>query len=89
MGTSFRFHRRLRLGSFFRLNLNKRSVSLTGGGRRGGPHVTSSTNGSTTTSVGLPGTGLSVVNRTPPKPGRWRWRRILEKVGIHTTWGKP
>jgi len=68
MTGSWRFRKSVPLGKFFRLNFNRRSVSLTAGRRRGGPHFTASSNGSTTTSVGLPGSGLSY---------RWngRWAR--------------
>jgi hypothetical protein len=78
MGTSIRFHRRIRLGSFFRINLNKNSVSLTAGRRRGGPHATVSSDGSTYSSIGIPGTGVSVVHRTP-KGG---FRRLCDRLHI-------
>lgn len=66
MSGHFRFRRSVRLGSFLRLNFNKKSVSLTAGRR--GAHSTISSNGSATSSVGLPGSGLSY---------RWngRWAR--------------
>lgn len=38
-----------------RLNLNKKSASVTLGKRKGGPHFTASTSGRRTTSVNLPG----------------------------------
>lgn len=85
MGTSIRFHRRIRLGRFFRLNLNKNSVSITAGNRRGGPHVTASTNGSTYTSVGLPGTGVSIVSRGRVKGS---FRRLCDRLHI-TRSSKP
>lgn len=54
---SFRFRRRVRIAPGLTLNLNRRSVSLTGGIR--GAHVTRSSTGRTSWSAGLPGTGLS------------------------------
>lgn len=79
-----RFQRRIPLGRFFRLNLGRRSMSITAGRRRGGPHFTASTNGSTTTSIGLPGTGASLVHRTP-KGG---FRRLCDRLHI-TRASKP
>jgi hypothetical protein len=54
---SFRFRRQIKLLPGVKLNINKKSTSVTVGGR--GAHVTYNTNGQRTTSVGLPGTGLS------------------------------
>ena len=73
-----RFNRRIRLGKYLRLNLGKRSVSVTAGARRGGPHFTASTNGTNTTSVGLPGTGLSIVSRRKRRPIRAFLRKAIE-----------
>lgn len=61
MSTYMRFRRRIRVLPGFWLNLNKRSVSASWGMR--GAHVTVGTNGKRTT-VGLPGSGLSVTNYT-------------------------
>lgn len=67
----WRFHRSFKLLPGVRLNVNKRSVSVTAGSRRGGPHVTASSTGDLTSSVGLPGSGLS-----------YRWRtRAARAVG--------
>ena len=63
-----RFHRSLGIFPGLRLNLNKGGVSLTGGVR--GAHVTLGKNG-LTTSMGIPGTGLSVRDKIPfttPRP---------------------
>lgn len=84
MGTFLRFHRSVGLGRWFKLNLNKKSISVTAGKRRGGPHVTVSSNGSTSSSVGLPGSGLSIVHRTP-KGG---FRRLCDRLHI-TRASKP
>lgn len=51
-----RFRRSKKIAPGVRFNLNKKSASLTFGGK--GFHKTFSTNGKKTTSVGLPGTGL-------------------------------
>jgi hypothetical protein len=53
---TWRFRRSIRLAPGFRLNLGKRSASLSIGGR--GAHVTVGRRGTRAT-VGLPGTGLS------------------------------
>lgn len=57
----FRFRKSLKLAPGVRLNLNKKSASITTGIK--GAHVTKNTNGQTTTSVGAPGTGISYVSR--------------------------
>lgn len=80
-----RFHRRFSLGRWLRLNISKKSVSLTAGPLKGGPHVTASTNGSVTASVGLPGTGLSVVHRTKRQKVRgWLDRLRLAGRNVRT-----
>ena len=52
-----RFRRSIGLGRFFRLNLNKGSVGLSGGVR--GARVSVNSKGRKTATVGIPGTGLS------------------------------
>jgi hypothetical protein len=59
---NLRFHRSLGIFPGLRLNLNKGGVSLTGGVR--GAHVTLGKNG-LTTSMGIPGTGLSMRDKIP------------------------
>jgi hypothetical protein len=76
-----RFHRRISLSKWLRLNVNRKSISLTAGKRRGGPHFTVSSNGSTTSSVGMPGTGASIVHRTRPGGFRRLWNRIVVAAG--------
>lgn len=71
----WRFHRSFRLMPGLRLNLNKRSTSITAGSRRDGPHITASTTGNLTTSVGLPGSGLSYRYTT-------RLRRVVGNPGF-------
>ncbi|MFK0182046.1 DUF4236 domain-containing protein [Streptomyces xanthochromogenes] len=50
----FTFRKSFRLMSGVRFNINRRSVSVTLGGR-GGPHYTASSTGRRTTSWNLPG----------------------------------
>lgn len=66
----FRFRRTFKIAPGLRLNLNKRSVSLRAGGRGFG--FTSSSNGSTTKTVGIPGSGFSWTKRTGPSKGAAR-----------------
>jgi cytoskeletal protein RodZ len=54
-----RFRRSVSLGKGVRLNFGKKGTSVSFGGR--GAHVTYSTTGRKTTSVGIPGTGISYV----------------------------
>ena len=56
-----RARRSIKVGSGVKVNLNKRSLGVTVGGR--GAHYTVNTRGQRTTSVGIPGTGLSYVDR--------------------------
>jgi hypothetical protein len=53
---SFRFRRSIKIAPGLKINLNKKSVSLTAGRR--GAHVTRSFGGRSSYSVGAPGTGL-------------------------------
>lgn len=55
-----RFRKSVKLGKGVRLNLNKKSVGLTVGGK--GFKTTINTKGKRTTSVGIPGTGLSYTH---------------------------
>lgn len=55
----WRFHRSIRLSKGLRINFGKTGTSFTTGVR--GAHVTVNTNGKRTTSVGIPGTGISYV----------------------------
>lgn len=59
-----RFRKSIKLAPGVKINLNKKSVSLTTGGK--GFHHTIGTRGSQTT-IGLPGTGLSYTHITPRK----------------------
>lgn len=55
-----RFRKSIKLGKFFRLNINKKSVGLTTGVK--GAHFTVNSKGRKTKSVGIPGTGLSYTS---------------------------
>jgi tetratricopeptide (TPR) repeat protein len=57
-----RVRRSIKLGPGVKLNLNKRSMGLTVGGR--GAHYSINTRGQRTTTFGLPGTGLSYIDRS-------------------------
>jgi tetratricopeptide (TPR) repeat protein len=57
-----RVRRSIKLGPGVKLNLNKRSMGLTVGGR--GAHYSVNTRGQRTTTVGLPGTGVSYIDRS-------------------------
>jgi len=57
-----RVRRSIKLGPGVKLNLNKRSMGLTVGGR--GAHYSVNTRGQRTRTVGLPGTGVSYIDRS-------------------------
>lgn len=59
---SLRFRKSINLTKGVKLNLNKNSVSLTTGIKSA--HFTINSKGNTTTSVGIPGSGLSYVKRS-------------------------
>lgn len=61
----FRFQRRVRIARGISLNLNKKSVSASFGGR--GAHLTIGPKGKRTT-IGLPGTGLYYTSYQKGKP---------------------
>jgi tetratricopeptide (TPR) repeat protein len=57
-----RARRSIKLGPGVKLNLNKRSMGLTVGGR--GAHYSVNTRGTRTRTIGIPGSGLSYVDRS-------------------------
>lgn len=67
-----RFRRSLKIAPGLKLNLNKKSASITAGKR--GAHFTANSKGKKTTSIGIPGTGLSYVKtsggNTPAKKAK-------------------
>lgn len=60
-----RFRKSVKIAPGVKLNLNKKSTSVTFGGK--GIHHTVSSTGKRTTTVGLPGTGLSYSKTSTPK----------------------
>ncbi|HEX3038200.1 MAG TPA: DUF4236 domain-containing protein [Oscillospiraceae bacterium] len=60
-----RFRRSVKIGKYVRLNFNKGSFGLTAGVK--GAHVSLNSKGRRTTSVGIPGTGLSYVKTSSAK----------------------
>lgn len=60
----FRFRRSIRILPGVRININKGSTSISVGGR--GFHKTYSSTGRVTTSIGIPGTGLSYTTSSNP-----------------------
>ena len=60
-----RFRKSMKIAPGVKLNINKKSVSLTAGTK--GAHHTINSNGSTTTSAGVPGSGLSYVHKSSGK----------------------
>lgn len=71
-----RVRRSVKLGPGVKLNLNKRSVGLTVGGR--GAHYSVNTRGQRTRTLGLPGTGVSYIDRSSGSRtvGRARGQRV-------------
>lgn len=85
-----RFRRSIKLAPGVKLNVNKKSVSVTAGRR--GAHVTVNSKGQRTTSVGIPGTGLSYRNtrtiarhssQAASRPGRRRAARRSKTPMLH------
>lgn len=68
----FRFRKSIKIAPGVKLNLNKNSTSITLGGK--GAHYTVNSKGTKTTTVGIPGTGLSYVDvqsrKASPKPNK-------------------
>ena len=64
----FRFHRSVKILPGVKININKKSSSITFGPK--GAHYTINSKGKLTTTVGLPGTGLSYTTSTQKKHSR-------------------
>ena len=64
----FRFRRSIRLMPGLKMNISKRSIGFTAGGR--GAHYTVNTRGRHTTAVGVPGTGMSYQRVSTPSTRR-------------------
>jgi hypothetical protein len=69
---SFRFRRTIKLAPGVRLNVNKRSVGISAGVR--GVRASVNTDGQSTRSAGIPGTGLYYRSQTRPRRQRGRTR---------------
>lgn len=63
-----RFRKSIKIAPGVKLNINKKSVSVTSGTR--GTHHTINSNGSTTTSTGIPGSGLSYIHKSSNKTSK-------------------
>lgn len=65
---SFRFRRTIRIAPGIRFNINKRSIGLSAGVR--GARASINSDGRSTRSVGIPGTGLYYRSQTGPRRRR-------------------
>ncbi|MGD0452135.1 MAG: DUF4236 domain-containing protein [Solirubrobacteraceae bacterium] len=84
-----RARRSIKLGSGVKLNLNKRSVGVTVGGR--GAHYSVNSRGQRTKTVGLPGTGVSYTSRSSARrpaarTSKPRTRRPTQAVAAASLW---
>jgi tetratricopeptide (TPR) repeat protein len=79
-----RARRSIKVAPGFKVNLNKRSVGVTVGTR--GAHYSLNTSGTRTRTVGLPGTGLSIVDRQRPHQPT---TRTAPRRAAPTTAGRP
>jgi hypothetical protein len=62
---SFRFRRSIKIAPGIRLNVNKRSIGVSAGVR--GARASINSNGRSTRSIGIPGTGLYYRSQTGPR----------------------
>lgn len=62
---NLRFRKSVKIAPGVKLNINKNSVGISAGVK--GARVSVNSKGQKTTSVGIPGTGISYVNRTSSK----------------------
>ena len=74
----FRFHKSIKIAPGLKLNLNKKSVSLTAGTK--GAHYTVSSTGRKTASVGIPGTGLSYSTSSGGKKSKSKKKNAFAKI---------
>jgi uncharacterized protein DUF4236 len=75
---SFRFRRTITIAPGVRININKRSVGLSAGTR--GVRASINSDGRSTRSIGIPGSGLYYRSQTGPRRGPHR--RIPAAVGV-------
>lgn len=57
-----RFRKSIKIAPGLKVNINKKSVGITAGSR--GAHISANSRGEITKTVGIPGSGLSYVDRT-------------------------
>jgi hypothetical protein len=79
----FRFRKSIKIAPGLKVNLNKRSVGLTIGGK--GLHHTVNSRGRRTTTLGLPGTGLSYQQVTSATRRRKRAISAAELASLEAT----
>ena len=72
-----RFRKIIKIAPGVKLNINKKSCSVTVGKR--GAHYTVSSTGKKTTSVGIPGTGLSYTNTTGGKEQQYITKKEIKE----------
>lgn len=75
------FHKSVKVNDNTKVNLNKKSASVTVGTK--GVHHTVSTSGRHTTTVGIPGTGLSYTMSSGGKSGSKSKKRSSSKSGVN------
>lgn len=80
-----RFRKKIKIAPGVNINLNSKSVSVTTGVK--GAHHTVSSNGSRTTSVGIPGTGLSYA-KTTRSSGETQKSRS-NNADVNNKWKRP
>ena len=73
---SFRFRRSVKIAPGIRLNVNKKSVGISGGVR--GVRASVNSDGRSTRSVGVPGTGLYYRSQSSPRTTRSA-RPVIER----------
>lgn len=79
-----RFRRSINIGGGLKLNLNKKSVGLSFGVK--GAHASINTKGQKTTSVGIPGSGISYVSRSKSKTIKNDLIPSESKVPFYLSW---
>jgi hypothetical protein len=72
-----RFRKSIKIAPGVKLNINKKSCSVTVGKR--GAHYTINSKGKHTASVGIPGTGLSYTNTTGGKEQQYITKKEIKE----------
>ena len=79
-----RFRKSIKIAPGVKINLNKKSTSVTFGSK--GVHYTASSTGKKTASVGIPGTGISYTkNNWPIKQTKENQRRRISTYAYSTS----